>query len=342
MSLKKDYYTVLGVDKSATEDEIKKSYRKLAKELHPDKNPNNKEAEERFKEVANAYEHLSDPVKKAKYDQFGNVNQREYQHSTQYSQQENDFIRSWNAKPRNRQVRRGENMNLLIKLTLEELYTGTVKRYKYMRNEKCDICDGHGGTDGQDCATCNGMGWMVRMHNTPFGPASTVVPCKACEGDGLLYKNPCEPCKGSGLKSKEENIEITIPSGMQEGMPVYMEGKGHAIKNGVAGDLHIHLQELPHKVFMRNGSDLKMTFKLTYSQLVLGDKVEIETIDGGKIRVTIPEHSDVGTTLKVQNKGMKDLNKETRGDVLINLGIDIPKQISETTRELLNKLKDSL
>jgi molecular chaperone DnaJ len=325
---KKDYYTILGVDKTANSDEIKKSYRKLAKELHPDKNPNNKEAEERFKEVSVAYEHLSDPVKKAKYDQFGHVSQRQQRPSYDFTHQ--------------RQVRRGENMNLLVKLTLEELYTGTIKRYKYNRNEKCDICDGHGGSDSQECPTCNGMGFMVRMHNTPFGPATTVVPCRMCQSDGILYKKQCVPCKGSGLKTKEETIEITIPSGMQEGMPVYMEGKGHAVKNGVCGDLHIHIQELPHKVFMRNGSDLKMTLKLTYSQLVLGDKIELETIDGGKIRVTIPEHSDVGATLKVQNKGMKDYNKETRGDVLINLGIDIPKQISETTRELLTKLKNSL
>lgn len=328
MSLKKDYYTVLGVNKASTSDEIKKSYRKLAKELHPDKNPNNKEAEERFKEVSEAYEHLSDPVKKTKYDQFGHVsnNQQPSRH---------DFGHEM-------QVRRGEDMNLLIKLTLEELYTGIVKRYKYMRNEKCDTCDGHGGSDAQECTVCNGMGWVARLHNTPFGLISTSHTCRTCDGCGFINKNQCEPCKSSGLKSKEETIDITIPSGMHEGSPVYMEGKGHAVKNGITGNLNIHIQELPNKTYMRNGSDLKMTLKLSYAQLVLGDKVELDTIDGGKIRINIPELSDVGTNLKVQNKGMKHLNKETRGDLLITLGVNIPKQISDETRELLNKLKDSI
>jgi len=231
-------------------------------------------------------------------------------------------------------------MSMVIKLTLEEIYNGIKKIYKYKRNGKCDICDGHGGTDSDNCNVCGGSGLIMRVFNTPMGSIRQVIPCTTCDGIGLKYKTPCTSCKSTGLKSVEETIEINVPSGVQEGMTFIMSGKGHAIKGGITGDLHINVMELPHKLYTRSGSDLKMNLKLTYSQLVLGDKVDIDTIEGGKIRVTIPEHSDVGTNLKVQNKGLKPYGKDNRGDMMINLAISIPKQISETTREMLTKLKD--
>jgi len=323
---KRDYYEVLGVSKGASSDEIKKAHRKLAKEFHPDKNPDNKEAEERFKEVSEAYEYLSNPQKKAHYDQFGHVRQ---------GNQPSDYGFRYTPP-----VRTGENMVLTIKLTLEEIYSGIKKTYKYKRDVGCVDCSGHGGTDSQNCDICGGSGVLMRLIRTPIGDFPQGIRCQSCDGIGLKYKIPCNTCKSSGLKSVEETVEINVPSGVQEGMTFIMPGKGHSVKGGINGDLHISVMELPHKVYVRNGSDLKMTLKLTYSQLVLGDKIEVDTIEGSKIRVSIPEHSDVGVNLKVQGKGLKAFNKETRGDIVITLAISIPKQISESAREMLTKLKD--
>jgi molecular chaperone DnaJ len=233
-------------------------------------------------------------------------------------------------------------MNLSVKLTLEEIFTGVKKRYNYKHNAKCEVCNGHGGTEPRNCETCHGSGIVIRVLNTNIGQFRQPYPCPMCEGIGLKYAKGCEPCNNTGLSSIEETVEVDVPSGVQDGMTFIMPRKGHAIKGGEAGDLHITVMELPHKIYTRSGSDLKMKLKLTYSQLVLGDKVEIDTIEGGKIRVTIPEHTDVDTTLRAQNKGLKAYGKETRGDMVISLGISIPKQITETTRELLTKLKNSI
>ena len=324
---KQDYYEALGVKKTATSDEIKKAYRKLAKELHPDKNPDNKEAEERFKIVSEAYEHLSDTEKKAHYDQFGH--EKPQQRQSQWSTFSN--IRE----------RVGQTLSLIVKLTLEEIYTGIEKKYRYNRAVKCTPCDGHGGTESRNCTLCGGIGRILRRIETPIGLMNQLIPCTTCDGVGVVYINQCEPCKGSGVVMMEQDISVTIPSGIQDGQTLVMEGQGFAIKAGRNGDLHITVMELPHKVFTRNGSDLRMNLKLSYPQLVLGDKVEVTTIDGGKIRVTIPEHSDVGVNLRAQNKGLKTLNKDTRGDLVLILGISIPKEINEATREILTKLKES-
>lgn len=323
---KKDYYESLGVSRNASEDEIKKSYRKLAKQFHPDKNPDDKAAEDRFKEVSEAYEHLSNPEKKTHYDQFGHARQQQ-QTSTQYTQQ----------------VRVGEDMNIIVKLTLEEIYSGIKKTYKYKRNDNCKVCSGHGGTNSKTCTTCGGAGVTMQVQNHfVFGYIKTLMPCQVCDGVGVTYENICQPCNGSGLNSIEETVNVDIPAGVMEGMIFSMAGHGNSIKSGTAGNLNIRIMELPHKLYTRNGNDLKMNLKLTYSQLVLGDKVELETIDGGKIRASIPEHSDVDNNLKIQGKGLKAFNSDVRGDMMITIGIDIPKQINETARELLTKLKEHL
>lgn len=329
---KKDYYEVLGLKRDASTDAIKKAYRKLAKELHPDINPNNKEAEERFKEVSEAYEYLSDPDKKQHYDQFG--------HSPNRQSINSDFEAQYqNFRPA---PKVGETMNLTLKLTLEEIFKGIKKRYKYNRNEKCDGCDGHGGTDMKQCQTCHGHGIVMHVFNTPIGIIRQPMPCNVCNGLGETYTTQCDKCTGSGVKGVEETIDVDVPPGVQEKMIFVMQGKGHAIKSGITGDLNINILEIPHKVFTRVGNDLKINLKLTYPQLVLGDKVDIDTIDGSKIRVTIPEHSDVGTNLRIQNKGMVAYNKTIRGDMYISLSIDIPKQITDTAKDLLGKLKDVL
>lgn len=324
---KRDYYEVLGVKKDAIADEIKKNYRNLAKEFHPDKNPDNKEAEERFKEVSEAYEVLSNDEKRAKYDQFGHTKQGPTQETYRY-----------HRKP---VVRVGENIILHLKLTLEEIYTGINRQYKFKRKIACEDCNGHGGIEASDCEACGGSGHRVGVINTPLGQIHHVFICNVCNGNGVKYEKDCVTCNSTGIKLHEEIINIDIPSGVGNGKTSVMEGIGDMVKDGIAGDLHIKVIEELHKVYTRNGPNLNMSLKLTYSQLVLGDKVEIETIDGGKIRVTIPPHSDVGSNLRVPNKGLKVFDKEERGDIIITLGISIPKQISSTTKELIKKLKDS-
>ena len=327
---KKDYYEVLGVGKNASADEIKKAYRNLAKEFHPDKNPDNKEAEERFKEVSEAYEHLSDSDKKAKYDQYGHGSRGGF-HGNPFE----DFF-----KRRQKAERVGENMSLIIKLTLEEIYTGVKKTYKYNRNVSCDDCGGHGGSGTHECNACGGSGMSTIVINTPIGYIHQQIICESCQGVGSTYDTVCKTCSGDGIKTQEEIIDIDIPHGVFNGMTFIMGGKGHAIKGGKNGDLHINVMELKHDVFTRNNDDLKMNLKLSYSQLVLGDKVEVSTIEGTRIRINIPPHSEVGSNLKIQGKGLKPYQRENRTDMFITLGIEIPKTISDTERELLEKLKE--
>lgn len=333
---KKDYYEVLGVNKNASADEIKKAYRKLAMELHPDKNPDNKEAEEKFKEVSEAYEHLSDTDKRAKYDRFGHSGPQGNPFGDGFGFGFNPFGR----REQQQQQRVGEDMNLIVNLTLEEFYLGTVKRYKYNRNAKCKPCDGNGGTGSHSCPKCNGRGVIIQGIDTPFGQIRQMMPCNVCDGIGKTYDTECEICKGKGVTTAEEIVELNVPHGVREGATFVFEEKGHAIKSGNSGDLNIKIMQTPHKVFTRVNNELKMNLKLSYPQLVLGDKVDIETIDGGKIRVNIPEYSDVGTNLRIQNKGMKEYQGENRGDLIINLMVDIPKKINDETKELLTKLKD--
>jgi len=332
---KKDYYEVLGVEKTASADEIKKAYRKLAKENHPDKNQGDTEAEERFKEISEAYEHLSDPTKKQKYDQFG--------HSKGNSFAEDFGFNGFNPfNPfgrREKQPRVGETLTLGLKLTLEEIYSGTKKTYKYNRQENCHDCGGAGGLEPHDCTNCQGTGEVSYSQRTNFGVFIQNMPCNICGGAGTTYDVSCKTCNGSGLKTVEEIVDVDIPHGVENNMTFVMEGKGNSIKNGTAGDLHIRIIEKQHELFTRVNNDLKLNLKLSYPQLVLGDKVEVGTIEGGKIRITIPPFSDVNTNLKIQNKGLKMFRGENRGDLIITLGVEIPKSITEEQRELLEKLK---
>jgi molecular chaperone DnaJ len=334
---KRDYYEILGLKKGATSDEIKKKYRKLAKELHPDVNPDNKSAEESFKEVSEAYEILSDADKKQNYDQFGHDGAKNSGRNP-FGFNPHDIFGAFQHPVE----RFGENMSLLVKLTLEEIYTGTTKKYKYARNAMCGGCHGHGGTDIDDCDTCGGSGVINRIYNTPMGMMQQTAHCSVCNGSGKTYVKECGVCHGNGTTAVEETIDVKLPSGVLEGMSFVMSGKGQGIKSGKNGDLIIKIMETPHKTFVRSNNDLKMTIKLSYPQLILGDKVEIDTIEGGKIRVTIPEYSDVGTSLRVQNKGMKGMNNDLRVDIVINLGVDIPKEVDDETKSLLIDLKEKL
>ena len=327
---KEDLYAILGVDKKATQADIKKAYRKIAKTSHPDVGGD----EETFKKIQHSYEVLSDPVKKENYDKYGS---EDAQPNLRNFHEE--FRQHFNyEKPE----RAGENMVLSVKLTLEEIFNGAKKKYKYTRNVKCTSCEGHGGKNITNCPTCQGAGVVFRVFNTPIGSVRQMFPCHACEGVGTTYTTQCIVCYGHGVVSKEEVVEVDIPHGVQEGVTFVMTGKGHAIKGGNYGNLHINIFEVPHKTFIRNGVDLRMKLNLSYSQLILGDKIDIETIEGSKIRVSIPEHSEVGVDLRIKNKGLKHYGSENRGDIIINLGINIPKMVTDEAKELLIKLKDIL
>lgn len=327
---KRDYYEILGVNKTATADEIKKSYRKLAKELHPDKNGGSKEAEDKFKEVSEAYETLSDKDKRTSYDRFGHNGSRMQNQARQHA--------AHYQKP----IKVGENMQLVVKLTLDDVYSGVKKTYKYKRNDKCTNCNGHGGHGAHDCADCDGNGVIIQTFSTPFGQIQQAIPCYSCDGVGLSYDTQCNSCNGQGVKPTEETIEVDIPSGVVEDMVFVMSGKGHGIRAGNNGDLHIRIHILPHNIYTRSGNDLKMTLKVSYPLLILGGKVDIDTIDGGKIRMNIPEYSEVGSQLRIQNKGLKAFNGQNRGDVLINLSVDIPKSLDDDTKALIIDLKEKL
>lgn len=327
---KKDFYEVLGLKKGATPAEIKKAYRQKAKEYHPDKGGDN---EELFKEVAEAYEVLGDADKKAKYDKFGHGGQRQHP----FGGYADDV---WGTHVP--QKRYGEDIRLVIKLTLEEIYTGVIKKYSYNRSVSCEPCHGHGGIDLESCPVCGGSGVEHIVLNTPIGFMRQSMTCATCSGSGETYTIQCEVCKGHGISTVNETVEVEIPAGVQEGMVFMMEGKGQAIKGGDAGSLQVRIIELPHERFLRSGNDLRLTVKLNYPQMVLGTKVEIECIDGGRIRVNIPENSDVGGNLKIQRKGLKHFNNEEYGDILLSLAIDIPKKVDEETKTLLLKLKEKL
>jgi len=331
---KKDYYEILGLTSNATSDEIKKAYRSLAKLYHPDKNQGDKEAEERFKEISEAYEILSDEQKKAKYDRYGHVSGNGGGGGG-YEAAFDEFFRR-----QSRQVRVGENMVLNIKLTLEEMFNGVKKIYKYNHTISCVDCGGHGGNNVTTCPECNGSGQTIRVIQTPIGYMQHSATCSRCDGSGKTYETACKTCHGHGVQNFEETVNVDVPKGVHGGSTFVMAGKGQAIKGGINGDLHINVIELKHNIFVRNGDDLKMTLKLSYPQLVLGDKVEINTIEGKQIRINVPPHSEVGSNLKITGKGMNFFQHEGRGDLVISLGVEIPKKLTDEQKELLEKLKE--
>jgi molecular chaperone DnaJ len=343
-----NHYETLGLtetDKKLNPDEfkkeLKKKYKTLCKEYHPDKGGD----EEKFKEISQAYEILSDSDKKANYDRFGSSDGPNANHGFGgfngfggFGGFEG-FGQNFNQKPE----RVGQNMSLLLKLTLEEIYNGVKKKFKYLRNDSCESCNGHGGTDIQECKVCNGSGQVERILQTPIGFMRQVHVCNNCHGTGETYVNECNTCHGAGVVSKEETIEIDVPIGVADGMSFTMPNKGHSIKSGKSGNLIVNVMELPHESYIRSGNDLKLNVKVSYPQLILGDKIDIETIDGGKIRITVPEYSEIGSNLRIQRKGMRQFNNNSfTGDMIVRLDVDIPKDIDNETKEILIKLKEKL
>jgi molecular chaperone DnaJ len=340
--IKRDYYDILGItseEKKLNSSEfikaLKKKYRTLCKEKHPDSGGN----EEEFKEIAEAYSVLSDTTKKNNYDRFGHDGPKMGQYESNFRDMYNQGGFGFNPRQRAENIK-GQDFRININLTLEEIFEGGVKKIKYNRKSACNSCNSVGGHDVKTCQTCNGHGVVVEHIRTPLGIMQSINTCNTCGGHGTTYTTVCNTCHGHGTVDKEEFVDIKIPIGVSGGMSMTFPGLGQAIKNGTSGSLIIIFNQLIHKKFTRQGNDLKVNIKLPYHTLVLGGKVNVDTIEGNQIRVTIPELSDVGNTLRIPGKGMKSLKSETRGDLMITLDIDMPVNIDDKTKELLENLKN--
>lgn len=323
----KNYYEILGLKEDCSQEDIKKSYRKLAVQYHPDKNPGNKEAEEKFKEISEANDVLSDSNKRSQYDQsrnFGNLD---------------DVLNRFGFGQNMRKpTSRGQDLRATIELTLEEIYTGVVKNLKFVRRVSCNPCQGGGGKQDY-CTTCKGTGHIQQIHRDGYGNTQVIMTnCSLCQGNGKIMKEPCTTCNGEGWSSKEETLSINIPEGIHDGAMFAKKGFGNHIRNGVPGDLIITIIEKQNEHFVRNGNDLVTKVSLTYPELILGVEKEIKTIDG-KIKINLPPMSKPNDLLRVRNKGMK--NNGNTGDLMLTINLEMPKIINNEYKELLEKLKQT-
>ena len=328
----KDYYQILGVNENASQDDIKKSYRKLAVMYHPDKNPNDKVAEDKFKEINEAYENLSDPEKKNRYDHMRS-------HGGDPNDQYDEMFRAMRdmyGRMRKPTIK-GQDLRINVELSLEEIYNGTTRTLRYSRKVACDSCNGTGGK--QDvCGTCNGNGFSKITQRGPFGIIQTVMGiCNSCNGSGRVVKDPCKSCNGESSKIKEEVLDINIPQGVENGMMFSKKGFGNHILNGIPGDLIIAILERPNEDFIRDGLDLSTNVSLPYPDLVLGVEREVKTIDG-KIKIKIPANSKPNDVLRIRQKGMKINTK--RGDLMLTINLEMPKIVTNEYKETLEKLKN--
>lgn len=364
MAEKRDYYEVLGVEKNASADEIKKAYRKKAIQYHPDKNPGDKAAEEKFKEAAEAYEVLSDPQKRQRYDQFGHAGMGGAGGFSGGGMSMEDIFSHFGdifggagfdlgdlfgggGRSRGPRMRRGSDMRVKVRLTLEEIATGCEKKIKVRKQVQCKSCNGTGSEDGrtETCPTCKGTGRTVRQQRGIFGMMQVQAECETCHGEGQIIKNKCAKCNGEGVVRDEEIITINIPAGVAAGMQLTMQGKGNAApRGGVAGDLLILIEEEQHKDFIRQDSDLIYNLLLDMPTAILGGQIQIPTLSG-EARITITPGTQPGKVLRMRGKGLPRIDQYGRtygtGDLLINVGVYIPERLSKDERKLIEKLQDS-
>ncbi|ERJ59753.1 molecular chaperone DnaJ [Sphingobacterium paucimobilis] len=356
---KRDYYDVLGVSRQADAAEIKSAYRKLAIKFHPDKNPGDKEAEENFKEAAEAYEILSNQEKKARYDQFGHAGNSGgfgggggMNMDDIFSQFGDIFggghpfesFFGGGSRSSGRRVQKGSNLRIKVKLTLEEIAKGTEKKVKVNKQIVCTTCDGSGAKDKSSfhtCNTCGGSGSVRRVTNTILGQMQTTSTCPTCNGEGVEITAKCTTCKGDGLERGEETITINIPAGVSEGMQLSMTGKGNAApRGGIPGDLIILVEEVPHESLKRDGINVIYDLYINFADAALGTSVEVPTIDG-KAKIKIDAGTQGGKILRLKGKGIPEVNSYHKGDQLIYVNIWTPKAVSSEEREILEKLKGS-
>lgn len=358
---KRDYYDILGVSKTADAAEIKSAYRKLAIKYHPDKNPDNKDAEEMFKEAAEAYEILSNPEKRQRYDQFGhagnsasgfggggmNMDDIFSQFGDIFGGGGSPFDSFFGGGARSgggRRVQRGSNLRIKVKLTLSEIAHGVEKKVKVNKQINCQTCDGTGAKDKasyHNCKTCGGSGSVRRVTNTILGQMQTTSTCPTCNGEGVEITAKCTSCHGDGLQRGEETITINIPAGVSEGMQLSMSGKGNAApRDGVPGDLIIAIEEIPHESLKRDGINIIYDLYINFADAALGTSVEIPTIDA-KAKIKIEPGTQGGKILRLKGKGIPEVNSYHVGDQLVYVNVWTPKIVSSEERSVLEKLKSS-
>ncbi len=359
MAEKRDYYEVLGVAKNANADEIKKAYRKAAIQYHPDKNPGDKQAEEKFKEAAEAYDVLSNPDKRARYDQFGHAGMSGaaggaggfgggfggFSMEDIFSQFGDIFGGHFGggvgSSGGGRRVNRGSDIRVKVKLTLAEIATGVTKKLKINKTVACGKCGGSGAKDANSyatCSTCNGSGYVVRVENSFFGRVQTQGVCPTCGGTGKVITSPCDECKGEGTLRGQEVVEIAIPAGVGEGMALTVTGKGNAARHGgINGDLQVLVEEIPHPELIRDGNDLIHNLNITVTMALLGGTVEVPTVDG-RAKIKIAPGTHAGKVLRLGGKGIPDVNGYGRGDELVVVDITIPSKLSAEEKRLVEQL----
>lgn len=362
---KRDYYEVLDVPKTATPDEIKKAYRKKAIEFHPDKNPDNKEAEDKFKEAAEAYEVLSDPDKKSRYDQFGHAGMNGggfgggdggfggggMSMDDIFSQFGDIFGGRFGGGfsgggfggggRAHKHVNRGSDLRVKVKLTLKEIATGVEKKIKVKKYVSCKACKGTGAENGTaytTCATCSGTGVVTRVQQTFLGAMQSTTTCPTCGGDGKTITKKCPVCNGEGILREDEVITINIPAGVMEGMQLSMNGKGNAARRGgINGDLLVVIEEEPHPDLLRDQNDLIYNALLDFPTAALGGSIEIPTIDG-RAKIKIDPGTQPGKVLRLRGKGLPSLNRYGVGDLLANISVYVPENLNAEERKTIETL----
>ena len=361
---KRDYYEVLGVEKSASADEIKKAYRKMAIKYHPDKNPGDKEAEEKFKEAAEAYDVLSNPEKKQRYDQFGHAGMGGaasggfggggFSMEDIFSQFGDIFgghfgggfggFGGFGGGSRASRVPRGSDIRIRVKLTLKEIVHGVEKKVRINKMVQCSECHGKGAVSDADiktCDTCHGSGVVTKVVQTMFGQMQSQGVCPSCNGEGKKITKPCSKCSGTGLVKDSEEISFKIPAGVAQGMQLTVQGKGNAAKSGgINGDLLVVIEEIEDQELQRDGNDLIYSLFISVPDAILGTTAEIPAVDG-KLKIKIEPGTQSGKMLRLRGKGVPDINGYGSGDLLVYVQVWIPKSTTSEERKLVEKLKDS-
>lgn len=363
MAEKRDYYEVLGLSKGASADEIKKAYRKLALKYHPDYNPGDKDAEEKFKEINEANEVLSDPEKRQRYDQFGFAGVDPSYGAGQgggfggfgggvdlgdifgdiFGGGFGGFGGGSRANPS--APRKGQDIRVRITLNFGEAVHGCTKKISITRQDTCTECGGTGaakGTSPETCPDCGGRGYVVRQQRTPFGVMQSQQPCTRCGGKGKIVKDPCKVCHGGGRVSVKKTLEVNIPAGIDDDQSIALRAMGDAGANGGPnGDVIVMVTVKPDPVFQRDGYDVWVTVPITYSQAVLGAKITVPTVDG-KVEYDVPEGTQSGTTFRLRSKGIQYVNGRGRGDMYVKCEVEIPKKLNKAQRDALNKFESTL
>lgn len=361
---KRDFYQILGVERTASPEEIKKAYRKLALQYHPDRNPGNKEAEDKFKEAAEAYEVLSDPTKRQRYDQFGHEGMRgtDFRPFTDVNDIFSQFGDIFGSSGfggsifdemfgggQGRQRRRtgnapGSDLKIRLKLSLEEMATGTEKKVKVKRWKACDTCHGTGARGGHStitCPACNGAGEIRQVSRSVFGQFVNIAACQNCEGEGKVVKDPCPACKGDGRIQGESTIKVTIPAGVSDAHYIPLRGEGNiGRRGGSAGDLIVMIEEEPHPLFTREGDNIILDLLVTFSEAALGADIEVPTLTG-RARLKIEPGTQSGTILRMREKGLPRVNSFSKGDQFVRVNVWVPKTLSSADKALLKQLAAS-